>query len=59
MRKAAVQLPIAFSVRNESTLFLIKELMARLNPKFLVADGLQLGLCWQVGGTWETKDGLR
>ena len=36
--EAAVELPKAFSVRDDRELPLIKDLMARLNPKLLVAQ---------------------
>ena len=36
--KATVELPKAFSVRDDSELPLIRDLMARLNPKLLVAQ---------------------
>ena len=36
--KAAVELPKAFSVRDDRELPLIRDLMARLNPKLLVAQ---------------------
>jgi len=36
--KATIELPKAFSVRDDRELPLIKDLMARLNPKLLVAQ---------------------
>jgi hypothetical protein len=36
--KATVELPKAFSVRDDCELPLIRDLMARLNPKLLVAQ---------------------
>ena len=36
--KATVELPKAFSVRDDRELPLIRDLMARLNPKLLVAQ---------------------
>jgi hypothetical protein len=36
--KATVELPRAFSVRDDSELPLVRDLMARLNPKLLVAQ---------------------
>jgi hypothetical protein len=36
--KAAVELPKAFSVRDDRELPLVQDLMARLNPKLLVAQ---------------------
>ena len=36
--QAAVQLPKAFSVRDERELMFVQDLMARLNPKLLVVQ---------------------
>ena len=36
--EAAIKLPKAFSVREDRELLLIQDLMARLNPKLLVAQ---------------------
>ena len=49
--KATIELPIAFSVRDDREFPLIRDLMARLNPKFLVdqvATGMHIDGCYTV-----------
>jgi hypothetical protein len=36
--KAAIELPIAFSIRDDREFPLVRDLVARLNPKLLVAQ---------------------
>ena len=48
--QAAVELPRAFSVRDDRELTLIQDLMARLNPQLLVVQ-VATGLHVHSGGT--------
>ncbi|MGD0897023.1 MAG: hypothetical protein ABR915_04245 [Thermoguttaceae bacterium] len=47
---AKVEVPIAFSVRNEHEFLPIQHLMARLNPKLLVKE-VATGVHVEGGGT--------
>ena len=53
--KAAVELPKAFSVRDDRELRLIQDLMARLNPKLLVA---QVATGMHIDGGYTVNWGL-